>query len=337
MPRSAHDSFPFGVLVLCAEDMYDANAKPKFPPADPRIATAGWDVVAYICGSEPDQPERADLKPGELKQLRLGDVQVFFGFIARKRGEDVYAAAIRGTSGFVEWMIDADFVNIDYDPSLPGTSVEQGFFGVYNSFEVYNLKGALLGANFVDGALAVIGAGEIVVSGHSLGAALATYASLGLARVTPDQVDAVLFASPRTGNAAFAHYYDVTLKDYTLFNYSLDIVPRVPFTAPGLANYTTLPKAIVIGPHESEADIKVDIACSHYLVDYLAMLDYPASLALPGDAGGGDAQQRKVCVLGPRSWSLNDDLASVLSFALRQLENETVVKALAKRIGWTPV
>jgi hypothetical protein len=37
-----------------------------------------------------------------------------------------------------------------------------------------------------------------------------------------------MVASPHTGNQSFVDLFDQTIADYRLFNYILDIVPRVP-------------------------------------------------------------------------------------------------------------
>src|SRR6202034_4599795 len=68
----------------------------------------------------------------------------------------------------------------------------------------------------------------VTIVGHSLGAALATYLTLDLTRAgLRARVSACLFASPRTGNQPFVTLFDQTIADYRLFNYMLDIVPRV--------------------------------------------------------------------------------------------------------------
>jgi len=53
---------------------------------------------------------------------------------------------------------------------------------------------------------------------------------------------------------------DLTIMDYRLFNYILDIVPRVPL---GLG-YSPLPRRTVIQPATAEAIIRVDIGCNPY-------------------------------------------------------------------------
>jgi hypothetical protein len=80
-----------------------------------------------------------------------------------------------------------------------------------------------------------------------------------------------LFASPHPGDQAFVMLFDQTIADYRLFNYILDIVPRVP---PGLG-YAALP---LIRPQTAEAAIRFDIGCNHHVICYCAMLDYEETI-----------------------------------------------------------
>ena len=104
---------------------------------------------------------------------------------------------------------------------------------------------------------------------------------------------ACLFASPRTGDPAWADLFAVTVKDYRLFNYILDIVTHVP-----TLGYATLPNATVIKPSTAQAGVRLDILCNHHVICYCAMIDYKDTMATPTTAQ--DAS-RKSCILGPSS------------------------------------
>ena len=132
-------------------------------------------------------------------------------------------------------------------------------------------------------------AGPVTVVGHSLGAALATYLALDLARGgLGTRVSACLFASPHTGNQAFVELFDKTITDYRLFNYILDVVPRVPL---GLG-YSPLPRRTVIQPATAEANIRVTIECNHHVICYCAMLDYEGNHAGHNPGPPGRSRQR---------------------------------------------
>ncbi len=138
---------------------------------------------------------------------------------ATRQDPNRYAAAVRGTNGFAEWVIDADFVPRP-TPAAPGAKVEMGFFGIYDSMTLVGLTGIQVGTKAADGIATVVGAaGTAAVCGHSLGSAIATYLSFDVARLLGDRASACLFASPRTGDHAWAAAYAATVADYRLINY----------------------------------------------------------------------------------------------------------------------
>ena len=140
-------------------------------------------------------------------------------------------------------------------------------------------------------------AGPVTVVGHSLGSALATYLTLDLARAgLSARVSACLFASPHPGDQAFVALFDQTIADYRLFNYILDIVPRVP---PGLG-YAALPRRTVIRPSTAEAAIRFDIGCNHHVICYCAMLDYEETMNATNPVPPGE-EGSKACILGPET------------------------------------
>jgi pimeloyl-ACP methyl ester carboxylesterase len=138
--------------------------------------------------------------------------------------------------------------------------------------------------------------GTVTVVGHSLGAAIATYLTLDLARGLGARVSACLFASPHTGNQAFANFFDMTVIDYRLFNYILDIVPRVPL---GLG-YAPLPRRTVLQPATAEASIRVGLGCNHHVICYCAMLDYEGTMRATTPVPRGE-EDSATCILGPET------------------------------------
>jgi triacylglycerol lipase len=78
---------------------------------------------------------------------------------------------------------------------------------------------------------AIAGSGRLTVTGHSLGAALATYLAADLAdpQRLGNRVAARLFASPRPGDGLFAQYAGALIADCRAYAREFDLVPRVPF------------------------------------------------------------------------------------------------------------
>ena len=200
----------YGILAMHAIDMFRVGGS-LTPPAAPGLTAAGWTIRAYITGND------TLFAKGPL-QLK-GDV-VYYGYLA-ERATGELAAVIRGTDDFVEWVEDGEFPAIPYAPQvpLPATQtsilVEQGFWTLYASMQLISPTGAALGALAPAITNAAGSTGTVTVVGHSLGAALATYLTLDLARGgLSAHVSACLFASPQTGNQAFVTLFDQTIGDY---------------------------------------------------------------------------------------------------------------------------
>jgi triacylglycerol lipase len=137
------------------------------------------------------------------------------------------------------------------------------------------------------------------VIGHSLGSALSTYLAYDLTNTTPlgSRVSACLFASPQTGNSVFTTSFDKTVQDYRVFNYVLDIVPRVPMGP----DYATLARATILQPATSESNIRVSLFCNHHVICYCSMLDYENTMTDPAVLVTSDDIACAACVLGPES------------------------------------
>jgi triacylglycerol lipase len=275
MPFTNTTAAACGLLAMHAMDMYRVNTASLTPTAAPGLTAAGWTVLGYITGDD------ALLRQGPLQ--RAGNA-VCYGFLAgRPSGEMV--AVIRGTDGFV------------LSAGLGTMLVEQGFWSLYQSMQLIDLAGAPRGA-LAPAIAAVAGAtGTVTVIGHSLGSALATYLTLDLGRgALGGRTLACLFASPRTGNQGFVNLFDQTISDYRLFNYILDIVPRVPL---GLG-YVPLPRRTVLQPATAEANIRVNIECNHHVICYCAMLDYEGTMAATTPVPAGEGASA-ACILGPET------------------------------------
>jgi hypothetical protein len=264
----------FGLLAMYAEDMYEANLGSLNPPADPRIAASGWTIVGYLTAQDVLIPS-----PSAPRQ-RLGvdpTKRVFFGFLASNTADPTsFVAVVRGTEGIIEWLIDAEFLLIPH-PRHAGVQVEQGFWNIYQTMSLADAAtGLTTHQNAAEGIAKVVGGGTVTVTGHSLGSALATYLTDDLAERMGASASACLFASPRSGDAAWAALFAASVKAYQLFNYILDLVIHVP--APG---YATLPNATVIQPATAQAGIRLDIFCNHHVICYCAMIDIAATRLAP--------------------------------------------------------
>ncbi len=296
----------YGLLVMQAMDIYRVVPGSLTPPA-PALTAAGWTIMGYITGDD------SVLREGPLRSKGR---TVCYGYLA-KRASGELVAAVRGTDGFVEWVEDGEFLPIPYAPkvAVPAgphpISVEQGFWTLYASMELVSPAGAPLGA-LAPAIVSIAGSsGPVTVLGHSLGSALATYLTIDLARGgLGTRVSACLFASPHTGNQAFVSLFDQSVADYRLFNYILDVVPRVPLGP----DYAPLPKRTVLRPDTAEARIRVDAGCNHHVICYCAMLDYEGTKRATTPVPAGE-EESAACILGAEtgSPSVAKQLASALA------------------------
>ena len=285
----------YGLLAMHAMDMYRVDTQDLTPPPPERLTDDGWILLGYIQGD--------DHLPFTKGPIQPSGHRVCYGYAAHRNGE--LAVVIRGTDGLIEWLEDAEFLpavyasKVDLPPGPPGVKVEQGFWSIFDTMSLTTPAGANLGGLSTAVTTAVQsnpGLTEVTVIGHSLGGPLATYLALELARgPIRSGVSGCFFASPHPGNQAFAAYFDVTVTNYRVFDYILDIVPRVPFGP----DYAPLPKLTMLRPSSAEASIKLDVGCNHHVVCYCAMLDYEATQAVltPQPPPGEENSAR--CILGP--------------------------------------
>lgn len=282
----------YALLVMSAEDMYQAlppNGKGNLtPPIDPRILAAGWGVVGFI---------RGDDALLDTQNLGLGQT-LFYGFLARSNADPTqYVAVVRGTDNEMEWLEDIEFFPIPAPAPAPG-SVENGFYSIYYSMTYAPIAG---GASqpVAPGIAAAVGPNKVTVVGHSLGSAIGTFLALDLAVQCGLKVraSACLIASPRPGDINFAQYFDRNVLSYQVYNYSLDLIPKLP---PGIITlslgYVPLPKALEFQPQDAQARIRNSPTGNHHAVCYAAMLDYTAATwtAMPPSD-----QDCAVCISGP--------------------------------------
>jgi triacylglycerol lipase len=254
----------YALLVMCAEDMYDDladhNKANQAPPIDPRVS-ADWTVVGFITAVD---------ALADAQALGLG-TRFYYGFLACSNADQTkYAAVIRGTANPSEWIEDIEFVPQPAPARMAG-KVENGFFSIYATMN-YTPVGSTTLMPVIDGIAAAVGANQLTVLGHSLGSALATYLALDLAisGKLQNPLSACMFASPRAGDAIFAGYVDTKVGNYKVYNYALDIVPKVPL----FFDYSALPKATAFEAADAQAVIQHTLGGNHHAICYAAMIDY---------------------------------------------------------------
>lgn len=134
----------------------------------------------------------------------------------------------RGTEpgSFTDLLVDVQvwMVSSPCKGSTAASRVHRGFKSAYKAVQ-HVVNPVVLGL------LDEFGLERVIVTGHSLGGAIATLSACDLAalvasRSTTTRVSAFTFGSPRVGNEAFQQEYDRAVPDTWRFVNDLDVVPR---------------------------------------------------------------------------------------------------------------
>ena len=126
----------------------------------------------------------------------------------------------RGSTSIADWANNLDAILTSY-PKCSGCEVHKGFYnaeqGVINYITDYVQT---LRAKFPDY--------TVVVTGHSLGAAMATLTTLDFMDKGISPIRMFNFGSPRVGNTKFAEYASGRIGDRNRNTHHKDMVPHVP-------------------------------------------------------------------------------------------------------------
>ncbi|KAF8308333.1 alpha/beta-hydrolase [Clavulina sp. PMI_390] len=150
-------------------------------------------------------------------------------FVGRDPASNAIVVAHEGTNAEDPFSvaIDAQFIRTDINttlfPSAPsGVEVHDGFAKTFALTADQILSTVQKG-------LSDNNANTVLVSGHSLGAALATMTAVFLKEnLANTNISTVVFGLPRVGNQAWADFVDATLPDLRHMHNKNDPVPTVP-------------------------------------------------------------------------------------------------------------
>jgi hypothetical protein len=197
------------------------------PGADPGLP-AGYRKSALLQADVSVLDALADL-PEDARAFveRLTGPGPVFGLIGNSKAAKTAFVAFRGTQTASEWLDDFDALATTYLPVANFGHVHLGWMALYETIRdslVKNLAAACRGCN------------QLVVTGHSLGAALAVLAAPDILKNMPPNLEPALttFGGPRTGLHDFVVLFNMTIDScYRVVNL-FDVVPHVPLALPGL-------------------------------------------------------------------------------------------------------
>ncbi len=166
-----------------------------------------------------------------VKLVKISSCDCHALVVAHKR-ENIMVVSIRGTYSWSNVLADLKIWRVTYPPCPKDCGVHNGFFHYYN-----NIKAKL--DETVDAVSRNSAPGlKIVVTGHSLGGAVATlYAAHILQRwhKYKGNVQLVTYGSPRVGNKAFVKYINNLLETKNIYRikYKNNPVTYIPLTSWG--------------------------------------------------------------------------------------------------------
>jgi triacylglycerol lipase len=275
----------YGQFVAAAYDMYAVDHDDLRPA--PKNIPAGWELSAWI-----------NMKDFLFQMTELK----FYGIVVHEIADpDNRVVALRGTEGIVEWLDDAaSIVMVPFRQVPEAGRVAFGFDNIYSTMKVVPVPRAAaavapaaepeLTGSFADqleqlalrreaerGVAGKFAAGRTrrerptVVSGHSLGSALATL--FVLENSVKRKFDIALvstLASPKVGNADFARVFgSLPLTSWRVMNMR-DVVPKLPPTIPHVLDY----EHVGVGySFDSLLFAKKNLGCYHCIETYLHWLD----------------------------------------------------------------
>jgi hypothetical protein len=144
------------------------------------------------------------------------DTQGFIGYLNSTKQIFV---SFRGSESISNWITNIEELKTDY-PYCSGCEVHKGFYKAQKGVKDAITNNVLaLHEQFPDY--------SIWVTGHSLGAALATLTAVDLQQAGM-KVNMQNFGSPRVGNTNFANWIDSNLTSHMRNTHHKDIVPHMP-------------------------------------------------------------------------------------------------------------
>jgi predicted lipase len=251
MPSSPFDpteASQLGQLILAAYNLYSSGAAVPVLPAS-------YTLVSNIYADDITDNDPA---------------YKVFGFIARS-GSDV-VVAIRGTEGILEWIRNFDLALVRFPYATAGNT-EQGFNGFYATFRTGN---TVTDPRVITTLSQLVAGGNVTsikITGHSLGAALATMLAVDLA-ANGVWVNPIVytFGSPRVGDKVFAGTYDNFVATSWRVSNLNDLVPKLP---PELTGFVHVDAEF---PINSDDHCRHTFACWHSMLTYLNTLDPTVAL-----------------------------------------------------------
>ncbi len=287
----------YGQFVEAAYTMFcNPKGNNRLCP-DPDGIPDGWELTGWIHMSD--------------FLLTLKEPE-FYGIVCREiANKDSRIVAIRGTESAIEWIDDAAALPTPFRQVPTAGRVASGFDRIYTSIKVVKRKlaedHAAMGAtelkptataesfagSFADQLDQLATSREVVrgarksltesrphrqtvVTGHSLGAALATLFVMENKEKKKFDVQTICtFASPRVGDLDFVRLFDqLSITSWRIVN-KLDVVPKLPPHIPLVLEYSHVDTEYAFN---SSSFAKNNLLCWHSMATYQHSLNEKSPL-----------------------------------------------------------
>jgi len=231
-PPGFDPAFALEVALPLAQSAYDVmqdSGVPKHLPAGYKN-TALIEVHPELLRTLQALP---DSRHARMLRAMVRDSNIFWligNNVDSHAAKKIAFVSFRGTQTAGDWADDLDALYEPYELVNGAGDVHQGFLTVYRTLRD-SVKANL--------AVACQGCDQLLVTGHSLGAALALLASPDIAKnLLPGRIPNLLtFAGPRAGLLRFHRFFNNLIPVCFRVVASDDIVPRVPLFVPPIFMY----------------------------------------------------------------------------------------------------
>lgn len=154
----------------------------------------------------------------------INDAKGTYGWVGFSPNDNQIVVSFRGSVNVENWITNIDFIKTPYK-NIAGAEVHEGFYSAYTAVASQVI-------NSVKALKAAYPTASFLITGHSLGGALATFAALDIKTTlgVSTTMQMYTFGSPRCGNQAFSDFVfkEFATQGYQRITHYNDVVPHLP-------------------------------------------------------------------------------------------------------------
>lgn len=231
MERWLHAAVLMCLLVLCSGRELKTKSAPIY---NSTLANTLAEYTSAVYTNDLTQlftwtcEKCGDLTKGfEVIELIIDVKNCLEAYVGFAKDMNAVVVAFRGTqeNSIQNWIEDLFWKQLDLDyPGMPEAKVHSGFYSAYHNTTLRD--GVVHGIQKTREAYGNI---PIMVTGHSMGGAMASFCALDLiVNYGSEDVTLMTFGQPRIGNAVFASHFKKYLANAIRVTNAHDIVPHLP-------------------------------------------------------------------------------------------------------------